>query len=837
MDIDGHFRSGTEEIYSHVEIDEIRYKEFFGADSLELNINSLGDDTKLRLDLNRILSVLKYRDPLSLTSDVNGDVIQFDVKTSNILDSLESLELHVQVEPRGDKVYMHIEHQDINMFGSDWKISGSNDIVIGDKYFEIKDLAMSDGHREIIVSGSSNELQANFKNLDFLLINGFINYDKIEFAGEGDMQVSVQNLLDKPRLNLDMIVPEFTLNQVDYGTLTASITDRNDGEVNAIVMLDKPEDEMIVKVNAGLTKETKALDGDITIRNLGMEIFEFIIDDGISRTSGEAIIDAEISGTLDSIGLNGVATIQDGYTQIDYLANYLILGNEEIRITDTYIDLNNLTLTDRLGNVATMEGGLNHVLFADFTSDLTMSSERFLALDTDKFDNPLYYGTGIGDMTVSFFGPFHSTDIEVEAITGEGTTLNIPVEDSYDNYNESFIKFVDRDAPVDSLTLAQRIEGVKLEGVDVEMNLTVTQDADVNIIFNEATNDVIRGKGEGDLRVVVSREGDFNVFGDYEVYSGEYLFRAWGVVTKPFVVKQGGLITWTGDPINANLNIEADYEDVRVPTNIFLSEYIETASPALRQESRKRTDVDLTMKLTGTLYNPVINFDIAFPELQGELRSFADAKMRTLYENEADLNEQVAGLIIFRTFLPSNSFGNVVATGRGVVETGYNTLSEFISNQLSFWISGILQESLKDEGFISGIDFEIGISKNASLLDGIDNQVNDNYLPDEIEVNFKPRFQNDKWGIDYGTSFVNTQNSTNRGTYLIHDFALEYFLTDDRRLKLRIYGKWDRDEFYNQNEQRYGVGINYRKEFGNLVDFKKSFKEDISNQLRGEGTQ
>ena len=96
-------------------------------------------------------------------------------------------------------------------------------------------------------------------------------------------------------------------------------------------------------------------------------------------------------------------------------------------------------------------------------------------------------------------------------------------------------------------------------------------------------------------------------------------------------------------------------------------------------------------------------------------------------------------------------------------------------------------------------------------------------------MHFKPRFQNDKWGFDYGTSFVNANSqSTVISNYVIHDFILEYYLTADRRLKLRAYGKWDKDEFQNINEQKYGLGINYRKEFGSITKFKRSLSSDVS---------
>ena len=79
-------------------------------------------------------------------------------------------------------------------------------------------------------------------------------------------------------------------------------------------------------------------------------------------------------------------------------------------------------------------------------------------------------------------------------------------------------------------------------------------------------------------------------------------------------------------------------------------------------------------------------------------------------------------------------------------------------------------------------------------------------------------------------NLIPVNSSTNIQNYVIHDFVIEYYLTDDRRLKLRGYGKWDKD-FDANNDQSYGFGINYRKEFGSLTDFKKALKEDI-NELK-----
>lgn len=810
----------------NISVDSSFYKDYtFTAFGLALTNNK--QVSKLILDLEKIVTADKYYEPLSIRSLLNGDDVILEIETKNVLDSIGYIDLTLNITPVDDKIKLNIGNKNLQMFSSDWEIDESNEIIYGKNYISIKDFVLSDGYRNILIQDyKKGGLEFNLENFNFLLINGIINYDKIEFAGEGNIYARVANIFKKPSVVADVRIPEFTLNNIDYGALALRLDD--DGNKSyASLNINRVEDEMRILMNAEYDKKTSNVNGNITMRNMVMNTFEFIIDDGISDTDGVANIDVDIFGKADDIQLEGTARVTNGQTRIDYLGALIGLGEETFTITEDFIDLTGVSLFDKFGNQATMTGGLHHKLFGDFRTELNMQSTRFLALDTEKSDNSLYYGTGIGDLSIDFFGPFSSTDITINAITGQGTVLNIPVEDSYYDVDENFIKFVPRDEILAPQKADDLIEALKLEGVDVEMNLTITEDAQVNIIFDERLNDIIKGVGDGDLRITIARDGKFNIYGEYVVRRGEYLFTAWGVVAKPFKVREGGVITWTGDPVNANLNIEADYDDLRAPVNVLLAEYLVASDTRLEREARERTRIDLTVNLGGTLYDPIVNFDIDFPELQGELRTYADSKMITLRENEADLNEQVAGLIMFRSFLPSSSLGSVFTNSNSFVETTYNTLSEFLSNQLSYLLSGFLQEALTENGFISGIDFEIGFSKNANLLEGAPQS--DNYFPDEIEVHFKPRFQNDKWGIDYGTSFVNSDGSSASDVtnYIIHDFVLEYYLTADRKLKLRAYGKWDRRPYTQVDEQRYGLGINYRKEFGTIADFQKSLNSDI----------
>jgi len=816
---------------SDISVGEVLHKNNVFSE-IDIDVSEQGKDLEYAFSLGKLSIGNNAFEPIDIIGTMEGDNAMMRIMTKNLLDSIQLLDLTFHVYPKDDFLIGSVADNTLQMFSSSWTVHPANKIRYGNKTLDIHKFKVSDGYRSLYIDDINKKgVKLDLNNFDFLTINGFIAYDKIAFSGRGDLEVRKEDLFGPSPASLDLTIDAFALNNTDYGKLNVSVNNSGSDSLIAKVLLERASDGMYLDTEATIDMRSKVLDGTISANDLPMETFEFIIDDGISGTGGNAdVFNGRLYGSLDDVKLYAQAKVDGGTTTIDYLGAKLFLGDEIFKVTESEIDLSGTTLTDKNGNVATMEGGLFHKTFKDFTTELTMQSDNFLALDTDKQDNPSYYGQGIGSIVVEFSGPFSSTDIIVAATTGRGTEINIPVGSVYADYDQHFIKLVSREDVLGKQKASILQVAPTLEGVDIRMDLTITEDAKINIIFDENRNDIIRGVGNGDMRVVVSREGDFNIFGDYVIERGDYLFTYLRVVSKPFSILRGGQITWTGDPINANINIEANYEKLRAPMTTFLNEFLTPANEGL---ARPRTDVDLKLYIQGSLYKPNVTFDIDFPELQGEMRALADSKMRVLRENEADLNEQVAGLIMFGSFLPSSSLGNQVGSRSGVVQTGYNTLSEMISNQLSHFLSGFLQEALTENGFVSGIDFELGFTKDADLNNLTNTQApsssgNNSFIPDEVEVHLKPRFQNDRWEIDYGTSIVNNRiTNASSQSFLIHDFVIGFHLTDDRRLKLKAYGKWDRI-LATQPGQKFGFGLNYRKEFGSLTEFKEGLADEIA---------
>ncbi|MEM8908764.1 MAG: translocation/assembly module TamB domain-containing protein, partial [Bacteroidota bacterium] len=464
-------------------------------------------------------------------------------------------------------------------------------------------------------------------------------------------------------------------------------------------------------------------------------------------------------------------------------------------------------------------GGIAHNHLRDFGLAAEISSEKFLFLNTKKSDNELYYGTAIGSGKITFNGPFSQIDVGIQAKTGKGTRIVIPVSYGENTEEVSFINYIEDEYTSDLEVDIKKL--TELRGLQVDMEVDMTQDAEVLLIFDERAGDIIKGAGEGQIKFSISRLGDIEMYGTYQIARGNYLFTLLNVVNKPFTVKQGGTIKWEGDPFNAIIDIEAEYKGLSTSLSNFISEYItQGAGTDVEQEARKAHDVDLIMFLDGPLQQPNINFDIAFPEIDGELRNYTDSKLRIIRQDQAELNRQVFGLMVIGGFLPSGNT-NVFA-GRGSL-IPINTLSEFVSNQLSIYLTELLSEVFTDVGFISGVDFNINY--NVYQSDQIDLEGGGRIIRtgSELQLNLNNNLFNDRLSVNLGGNIdwgggVGSSN----GAFLAGDVVIEYVLTKDRRFKVRFYQLTDLTLEGRRN--RRGVGFSYRREFDTFREFIHGMK-------------
>ena len=802
-----------------------------GLKNVLFNLDSQEGDGSFQLLIDRLNQGDRIIEGFELTAIIKESEIFFKVKNHEAQNN--KIDFSGRGSPWGDGFKFIFESNILNIDSINWHLDEEATIAFQNSEVAIDNFVLQGEDRLIILDDIDKKgVSLSLKGFDFSIINPIVDYDKMYFEGTAYVDIRVENIFDKRKMTLDLEVPDFTINNDPYGVISVYAKENNGEMIDLSIKIEK--DSQSLDALAYYDIKEQLINADISIVDYPMSIFEYIIDDGISRTTGTTDINARIYGEPSDMKIQGQGIIKNGGTRIDYLGEFYKMEDQLVKIDESKVYLTGVELEDHLGNVAVIEGHLNHNFLGDFTADLSISSEEFVGLNTTQKDNELYFGTGLGDITVSFLGPFDAIDIKVDAVTGKGSSLNIPLESTEYSLDKGFVNFDYRSEEDSTSRIEDALEAIHLSGADFEMNLSFTPEANVYVIFDESVNEVLFAKGSGDLRVIVKRDGTFEVFGNYLVESGDYLYSAYGITAKRFILRRGGVVRWTGDPYNAILDVEADYSGMRAPLDIFLSEFLISASENVRSEAKNRTDVALKLLLGGTLFVPDVNFDISFPNVVGELKTYTDNKMRSLGTTENGINNQVFGLMFFNNFLPSD---NPLASlsGSTLGQTGNNTITEFFSSQLSVLVSDYFSDLIKDGTFINDIDFDIALSQNISFLEGQDQGVIGGFVdivPDQVGLNVRPTFENDNWALNLGGDYIR-ESEFNNVNYLTGDFALDWFITNDKKLKLRFYGDFDYDEAINSRKQKYGFGINYRREFGKMSELSDAL-DKIAEGVRSK---
>ena len=306
------------------------------------------------------------------------------------------------------------------------------------------------------------------------------------------------------------------------------------------------------------------------------------------------------------------------------------------------------------------------------------------------------------------------------------------------------------------------------------------------------------------------------MFGEYLIEEGDYLFTLYNVVNKKFQVQRGGSIRWSGDPYKAIIRLDAEYKGINTSVAGFIADFLAGASTQVKTEAAKSTQVNLILHLAGELFKPQINFDLEFPLLTGELKNYADSKLRILQQDPNELNRQAFGLIVAGQFLPDDL--SVQAN-----DAIFNTVSELLSNQLSLLLTDLFSEMIADGRVLSGIDFDVAYSQYRPGDD-----VNRPGRGEEFEVRLRQNYFNDRLSVvvggnyDTGGSNLAATPGANSGAFLGNDVVIEYAISADRSLTLKVYQRLQPD--IGGRRFKVGAGLSFRKEYDSFGDFLRSIK-------------
>jgi hypothetical protein len=693
-----------------------------------------------------------------------------------------------------------------------WKLSNSS-VLIDSSAININKLYIISKERYYLVDGSVSEnpsdtLHLNFKGIDIAPLNYLIrkkNNDPgmvpFDFKGQINGKILLTNVYKSLLLVGDIVVDKFSVLGNEFGNISINSDLDNVRKVVNIKASNNLNSVKMFDVSGIYDPATKKIDLNARATKLPIGFLNPLLKVFASEISGFASGKLNLSGETDNLFLTGAAKVDNASMKINYLQTKYSL-NDTVRFDKEGIKFNNVKLTDVEGNIATLSGSVYHKSFRDYAADLiiNITSKGFLVLNTKSKDNQMFYGTVYASGVAKIKSDQNSLSFDISAKTsksaktGKTSELFVPISKGLSVSEYSYISFVDSSKlkPNESNTLPSA--SAKQIGMDLNMNLEVTPDAEIQIIFDSKAGDIMSGKGSSEnLNVTLNKKGDFGILGDYLIESGTYNFTLGPIINKPFDVESGGRIMFYGNLKDAEIDLKASYLHLKA-----------SLASILGEEYTERVRVEPQLNLSGKLFNPVVGFDIYLPDADEATRT----KLQNAISTPEEITRQVTALLLIQNFIASGN-SNVSTTATSAMAA---TSLEMISNQVSNMLSQLSKS----------VDIGLNIRPGSNAI-----------TPQEAELALSTQVLNNKVVLNGNFDVRGTTGTTQLAgntNQLTGDFDAEIKLTE--KLRFKVFNRFN-DTYSTSGLSPYtqGVGIFYNQDFNKFSDlFRKKPKPEMKKE-------
>jgi len=647
----------------------------------------------------------------------------------------------------------------------------------------------------------NDKLKLTFQQFDISLLNPILKTYDVALGGivNGDILYSnTNNKLDiGSNLSIDTLsVFNDTLGHADVSSAFDFINNRI--VVNGNITGSATKNVTVSGYyQLGKDKQEDELHFDFKLKRTNISMFEHYLEGLASKLNGMVSADIALRGTPKKPLLTGKGNLQKASFTIDYL-NTRYTVSDDFELTKDQIRFDNMTLYDSKGNTAVLNGTIYHNFLDDFVLDIHLLPKNILVLNTQEWQNNLFYGTAYASGKVDITGTFDLINMKIVLESNKGTSINLPLSTPEEVGQSGFITFIKHDT---IKTNPIKVNN-DLLGMNIDLELAITNDAEIRLIFDSKIGDVINGIGNGDLRITVSNDGTFNLFGNYIIDKGSYYFTMQNLFGKYFQLIKGGSVKWIGDPYQGIVDMQARYT-----RNAGLYDLLQDTSA----QYKRKVPVEVSLLLKNQLLNPDISFKINVPDVDANTANL----IQRYLNSEEEINKQAMSLIVFNKFATpsllegSSTFSNSANVGA--------SLSEFVTQQLSNWASQINSNFNVDFSYTPGdvvTNEQYDIAVSTKLLD------------DRVKLTGT---------VGYGNNNNSSSSSSNNTTNVVGDFLVEVDVSKDGRFKVRAFNKSNNNSLINSSISPYtqGVGWFYRKEFDKFSDlFKAKPKATDKNVIK-----
>ncbi len=716
---------------------------------------------------------------------------------------------------------LHFEEKGLLLNGENWSIPRGNMIVFGPEYLQIENFSIENQERALIAQSREHDaghpiIDMKFSQIDIGRLTDFAGDQIPPMGGIFNGELSLINIFENPVFVADLSVSDFTFEGDKIGDIILKAENPVEDRFDLFASIQSEVTSLLITGNYTVG-EAPEINMDVDLERLDLPSFEGFTAGNLTHLEGYLAGKMKVTGTTESPVISGELNINETSFRVPALNAGYFLRSEKIIFDRQNIRLQNMALEDSTGRRANLNGTVNYADFDELVFNLDLSSRNFLLMNVKPGQNELYQGRILMDTDLHIGGSQVKPVVEGRLKLNEGSnfTFTLPQtmpETIGDEGVVEFIQFRDtlfyqlarETAPPDELRSSFEI-------LDVSVNVEIDPQTDVKIIIDEYAGDFIEVKGGGVLSFGIDPGGRISLSGRYDITDGEYLLTFYDVIRRNFRIQSGSNIVWTGDPLDADVDITAIYTQRTSARELMANQTTagQDQSVALRQQY----PFLVYLKMKGKLMEPEISFELDLPpEHENAMDGSIMARINQINQNESELNKQVFALLILGNFVQESPFASITGGGGGggISATVRSSASQILSQQLNRF----------SDRYIRGVDINFEVESFVDFTNG------EAEGRTELQMEVSRDFFDERVKITVGGN-IELEDETKRreANEIAGDFNIEYLLTPAGNLILRAFRKKNYGDIFDDQVIDTGIALMFSRSYNQFRDLFKKEEE------------
>lgn len=719
--------------------------------------------------------------------------------------------------PAGRQIDLRLTPSYISRGEKTWNIY-TDGITADTSRIRIDRFRMVNAGQQLLLDGVvsrrlQDSVQLTLHNFELAPFSQFTSSMGYRVDGRTNGSATMKAVLGAGEVQADIVVDSISIN--DLAVPSIWLRSRWDFIQNRAGILVQQRENLDTLVRGFYAPSQKRYYARATLDAVELSALDPRLKGVVERTGGNADVDIALRGSGKEANLSGQIAVRDFTTTVDFTQVTYTMPRAVIEVKNNHLIAEGVPLYDPEKNEGLFSIDLNLEHLSNIFYSVKVLPKELMVLNTTSKDNDLFYGRIFASGSATIAGSKGGVKMDIVATTEGDSEFYMPLSGQSNAKTADFVTFVTpeqidtTDYLVRKKLLFQQ-QGRKKEAagstMDITMALNVQDNTAFQLVIDPTVGSALKGRGNGMLNLHINPgNGIFNMYGDYTLIEGSFLFSLQNIITKKFIIESGSMIQWTGEPVDARLDINAVY---KLKTSLQPLLNTVTASSDDDQSGSRISDrsvpVDCKIHIGGRLSNPQLDFSVVVPVTDIETQA-AVASVLNTQEAQA---QQFISLVALGTFSNSGS-ANIGAS------SGVATGLEMLTNQLTNWFSTD--------------DYRIILNYRAgSEMTG-----------DEVDFGFSTNLINNRLLVEVEGNYIidNKQAVSNNVSNFMGEAHVTWLIDKSGNLRLKAFTQTiDRfDE--NQGLQETGIGISYKEDFNNFKDLKQRIRDRFTNKKRQKKRQ